>query len=415
MAAHEPGDIQTPRPPLLQRVTASQWVRIDVAFSLLLFAGGLGRLLSPKEASAHASTWVLVALLAGASLPNAVRRYWPVPALVCVTICVTITTMLGSSFAPDPLIAPTLYIVAVRFERRESLVALGAVELALVAALAVAFAVQTNAGDVTFNLFFAAAVWFIGDSRRARRAYLNGLAEQAAQRQRDELERTQRSLTEERLQIARELHDVVAHSLSVIAVQSGVGRHVLDTQPEEARKALAAVETTSRAALNELRQMLGVLRRDNDGRPVLRPAPVIADLPLLLDQVRAAGVLLELTIHGTQIPLPSSFELSVFRIIQEALTNVVKHAGPVHASVAVTYGPEELVIEVVDDGLGSKTANGKGYDLDDSSPHSDTTIQHHGIVGMRERTAMFGGTLVAGPVPGHGYRVLARLPISVTS
>jgi signal transduction histidine kinase len=415
MAVHEPGDLRTPRPPLLQRVTPTQWVAIDVAFSLLLFAGGLGHLLYQKDASVHTSTWVLAVLLAGASLPNAVRRYWPVAVLVCVTICLTITTMLGSSFSPDPLIAPALYIVAVRFDRQKSLVALSAVELALFVALVVAVAVRTNAGDVTFNLFFAAAVWFIGDSRRARRAYLNGLAEQAAQRQRDEVERTQRSLTEERLEIARELHDVVAHSLSVIAVQSGVGRHVLDTQPEEARKALAAVETTSRSALNELRQMLGVLRRDNDGRPILRPAPVIADVPLLVDQVRAAGVPVELTICGTQIPLPSSLELSVFRIIQEALTNVVKHAGPAHASVVLTYGPEELVIEVVDDGWGSKNANGKDEVHDGLSPHPDTTVQHHGIVGMRERTAMFGGTLVVGPVPGHGYSVLARLPISVPS
>jgi signal transduction histidine kinase len=405
MAANDRGE---PRPPLLQRVTLSQWVTIDVAFSVLLFAAGLGDLLH-QGPSVHASRWVLAVLLAGASFPNAVRRFWPLPVLACVTVCVAITTMLGSSFAPDPMLAPALYMVAVRFERRQSLVALGAVGLVLVAALLVALALQNVAGEVSFNLFLAAAVWFVGDSRRARRAYLEGLAEQAAQRQRDEVERTQRSVAEERLQIARELHDVVAHSLSVIAVQSGVGRHVLDTQPEEARKSLAAVELTSRAALNELRQMLGVLRRETGGPPVLHPTPVIADLTSLVEQVRTAGVPVELIIRGTKVPLSSSIELSVFRIVQEALTNVVKHAGPAHVSVAVTYGHEEVVIEVVDDGSGSLPTNGKanGHDVWPAPPEP---AQHHGIVGMRERTAMFGGALVVGPMPGSGYRVLARLP-----
>jgi signal transduction histidine kinase len=410
MAAHDQGD---PRPPLLQRVSLPQWVAIDVAFSVVLFAGGLGHLFAHPGTPVHASTWVLAVLLAGASFPNAVRRYWPLPVLACVTTCVAVTTMLGSSFAPDPLIAPALYILAVRFERRQSLVALAVVELALVAALAVALALRSDAGEVTFNLFLAAAVWFVGDSRRARRAYLQGLAEQAAQRQRDELNRSQRSVAEERLQIARELHDVVAHSLSVIAVQSGVGRHVLDTQPEEARKALAAVESTSRAALNELRQMLGVLRRDTGGPPVLQPAPVIADLTALVEQVRTAGVPVELIIRGPKVPLSSSVELSVFRIVQEALTNVVKHAGPAHVSVAVTYGHHEVVIEVVDDGMGSHDTTGKNNGHDPWSTHADTPSEHHGIVGMRERTAMFGGALVVGPMPGSGYRVLARLPISV--
>jgi signal transduction histidine kinase len=412
MGQFDPG--VAPRPPLLQRVTPSQWVRIDVAFSVLLFAGGVGHLLVRKESTFHTATWVLAVFLAGASFPNAVRRYWPVPVLICVTACLTITTMLGSSFAPDPLIAPALYIIAVRFERRESLIALGAVEAAMVAALAVALATGSNAGDVTFNLLLPLAVWFIGDSRRARRAYVDGMAEQAARRQRDAVERAQRSVAEERLEIARELHDVVAHSLSVIAVQSGVGRHVLDTQPEEARKALAAIQSTSRSALNELRQMLGVLRRDTDGQPVLQPAPEIGDLSTLVEQVRAAGVPIELTIHGTEVPLSSSIELSVFRIVQEALTNVVKHAGAAHASVAVTYGTEELVIEVIDDGSGGNGA-GNGHVADGPMSPDEPAAQHHGIVGMRERTAMFGGTLEAGPLPGVGYRVLARLPIAATT
>jgi signal transduction histidine kinase len=389
-------------------------VAIDAFVSFLLVVGGLGHHPARDPGSLSAPSWVTLVLLAGAALPTTVRRYWPVPALVCVTVCVAIATILGTSFVPDPLLAPVLYMVAVRFERRYSLLALGAVAAALAVAALVAPTVQHPAGDVSFNFLLVAAVWFVGDSRRARRAYVNGLSEQAAQRQRAELERAERSVTEERLDIARELHDVVAHSLSVIAVQSGVGRHVLDTQPEEARKALAAVESTSRAALNELRQMLGVLRRDLHGEPVLHPTPVIADLGSLVEQIRAAGVPVEFSVRGTGVPLSSGIELSVYRIVQEALTNVVKHAGPAHASVSVTYGPEDLVIEVVDDGSGAAAVNGGGGDHADGLPHSGTG-QHHGLIGMRERTAMFGGTLVTGPIPGIGYRVMARIPMPAGS
>ncbi|HEX4245871.1 MAG TPA: sensor histidine kinase, partial [Acidimicrobiales bacterium] len=353
-------------------------------------------------------------------LPTMFRRRFPLAALVIVTACLAAATMSGASFAPDPLIAPPLYMVAVTFQRREAVVALGLVELVLIGAMAVSVSRRPADFYVTFNVFLAGATWFVGDSVRARRAYMAGLAEQEAQRQRQEMRVAERSIAEERLQIARELHDVVAHSLSVIAVQSAVGGHVLDSQPEEARKALAAVETTSRGALEDLRRVLGVLRRDENAHPMLSPAPNVSDLNALAEQVRAAGIPVELRIRGEVHPLPSSVELSIYRIVQEALTNVVKHAAPAQAVVDVHFGPRDVTIEVVDDGGNGSgrrgpdhRSGGRGSAAHSNGSATETGVgsEHHGIVGMRERTAVFGGTLVAMPVMGGGFRVSARLPV----
>jgi signal transduction histidine kinase len=236
------------------------------------------------------------------------------------------------------------------------------------------------------------------------------LSLQAEERQRRELDLAQRSVAEQRLQIARELHDIVAHSLSVIAIQSGVGGHVLDMQPEEARKALAAVESTSRSALEELRRVLEVLRRDDAGEPSLLPSPGLADVDGLLDQCRATGLAVTYQIHGQTPPLSPSLDLSVYRIVQEALTNVTKHAGTAQATVDITFDEEAVVIRVTDRGAlhrnGHVLAPGQG----------EGTKAHHGIIGMRERAAMFGGSVNAGPRPEGGFEVLARLPFgAVTS
>ncbi len=409
----EPPGPPIPRPPLLQRISVQQWLALDVVFALLLFMGGLVHVTGHRHAGSSYPVWLLVLLLAGASLPTMFRRRYPLTALVIVTACVVMTTMSGASFAPDPLIAPPLYMVAVTFQRREAAVVLGLVELALIGAMAVSVSRRPADFYVTFNIFLAAATWFIGDSVRARRAYMAGLVEQEAQRQRQEMQLAERSIAEERLQIARELHDVVAHSLSVIAVQSAVGHHVLDTQPEEARKALAAVEMTSRGALEDLRRVLGVLRRDENVHPMLSPTPNVSDINALVDQVRAAGIPVDLHIDGEVHPLPPSVELSIYRIVQEALTNVVKHAAPAKAAVDVRFGPRDVTIEVVDDGNGwEEPGNGTGGSGNGwaASPAAGAS-EHHGIMGMRERTAVFGGTLVATPVPGGGFRVSARLPV----
>ena len=219
--------------------------------------------------------------------------------------------------------------------------------------------------------------------------------ERAAELERAREELARRAVVEERLRIARELHDVVAHSMSIIAVQSGVGAHVLDSQPEEARKALAAVEATSRQALAEMRRLLGVLRQEAEPSGSLAPSPGLAEVDALAAEVARAGARVEVRIEGTRPELPLGLDLSAYRIVQEALTNVVRHAGPATARVRIRYAPDTVDIEVVDDGHGTGTGRTDG----------------HGIAGMRERAALYGGSLDAGPLPGGGFRVAAHLPV----
>jgi signal transduction histidine kinase len=349
----------------------------------------------------HPAEAVVLALV---GVAIAMRRWVPMSALVLMTVAIALATAVGVTSAAEPLIAFPMYQVASLHDRERSLTALVLAVIILLGSSGIGNPADGRGGVHALAIVAAIAAWFVGDSVRVRRLYVEGLADQAAQRQREVVERAQRSVAEERLQIARELHDVVAHSLSVIAVQSGVGRHVIDAQPEEAKKALAAVEATSRSALAELRRMLGVLRRD-DGLPAaLTPAPGVAALAPLVEQVRAAGFVVSLdagTLAATT--LSATVELSIYRIVQEALTNVVKHAGPATVHVEIRNETDALVLEVND--------NGRGVAATSTDP-IDTQSQetHHGIIGMRERVALFGGSLFAGPRPEGGFRVIARFP-----
>ncbi|HTT86596.1 MAG TPA: sensor histidine kinase [Acidimicrobiales bacterium] len=392
------------RPPLLHRITPEQLQGVDYAIALLLLLAALrhavtvsvGHRFLVNQAAPHGTVF---ALAIGAALPIALRRRYPVQSLVIATVALSVATAVGQSFAPDPLIALPMYQVASVRERRESFLWLAAAGVALLVAAVVGATNNPSEGDATFSVLVAIAAWFVGDSVRARRAYTAGLREQASQRAREELERAQRGVAEERLRIARELHDVVAHSLSVIAVQSGVGRHVIDDQPDQAKELLGSVESTSRSALTELRRMLGMLRQEDPGAD-LAPAPGIGDLGALANQVRAVDIGVTLDIEEPQRRYSSALELTVYRIVQEALTNVVKHAGPTSAHVVLRREGGALVVEVTDSGMG----------LTDGSVDQVTSV-HHGIVGMRERVALFGGSLTAGPRPGGGFQVVARLPV----
>jgi signal transduction histidine kinase len=253
---------------------------------------------------------------------------------------------------------------------------------------------------VVSNGLVIGAAWLLGHFVGVRRAYTARL-ERTAELERTRAEQARRAVAEERLRLARELHDVVAHSISVIAVQSGVGAHVAKTQPEEAAKALAAIEATSRAALIELRRLLGVLRQEGEPQGDLAPVPGLADLDGLLAEVAKAGLGVRLRVEGTPSPLPAGVDLSAYRIVQEALTNVVKHAGPARAQVTIRYRDQEVMVEVTDDGRGvtAPTSNGRAR-------------VGHGLIGMRERIQVFGGDLEAGPHPVGGFRVAARLPFA---
>ncbi|MFL6271609.1 MAG: sensor histidine kinase [Actinomycetes bacterium] len=333
------------------------------------------------------------------TLPLAARRRFPGAVLA---LCVATGLAVATLGVPDLLgiaILVAVYSVAAYGDRWVSLAGLAAAELG-------AAAVQLTQGSFQWptpitNALVIAAAWLLGHFVGVRRAYTARL-EQTAELERARAEQARQAVAEERLRLARELHDVVAHSISVIAVQSGVGAHVAKTQPEEAAKALAAIEVTSRAALTELRRLLGVLRQEDEPQGDLAPVPGLADLDSLLAEVAKAGLAVRLQVEGRPAQLPAGVDLSAYRIVQEALTNVVKHAGPARAQVAIRYRDHEVMVEVTDDGRGAAAPTGDGR-----------ARVGHGLIGMRERVAVFGGDLQTGPRPGGGFRVAARLPLAV--
>ena len=395
------------KPPWLARVTSTQWRRLDVAIAVVLGIVAIVSLIYPSNVN-HSSRfatseagWILYPLYAIAAFPIAVRRRWPLEALALTTAAVVIVTILGQPLPPVPFVALPLYSATTTATRRRSVMALIAVEIAIGASILVSVIDGRGDGNFSSNLLLLVATWFIADSIRTRRVYLRGLAQQTLERQRLALEGEHRAIIQERLEIARELHDVLAHSLSVITIQSSVGRHVMNEQPQEARKALLAVENTSRSALGELRRVLGVLRRGDDGEGDLLPAPSLDDLDTLLDGVRSAGVRVDYVLDGEIPQLSEGLQLSVYRIIQEALTNVVKHAHEAPATVRLSFPPEEVVVEIINDAIANTTP----------AIRDDDHVAHegHGILGMTERALAFDGSLSAQPLPGGGFRVLARL------
>ncbi len=242
--------------------------------------------------------------------------------------------------------------------------------------------------------------WVLGDSMRYRRAYYASLEDRAARLERERDAQAQIAAAAERARIARELHDVVAHNVSVMVVQANGASYALDTEPERAREALTAISRTGRQALTEMRRLLGVLRADQQDTG-LAPMPGVSELGELIDQARAAGLPVSFSVEGTPQPLPSGVGLATYRVVQEALTNTRKHGGTAAAAeVALSYGGDELTLRVTDDGRGAATAaDGAG----------------HGLIGMRERVELYGGALLAGPRPGGGYQVMARLPLRAAS
>jgi signal transduction histidine kinase len=251
-----------------------------------------------------------------------------------------------------------------------------------------------------------AAGWFVGDSVKARRRYLAGLADQAERERVAESERARQQVVEERMRIARELHDVVAHTLAVITVQAGVGRRLMAKRPEAASSALESIETIGRTAQDELRAVLALLREEAVGPAALAPAPKLADLKDLADNVRASGTPVELRRSDAGHPLSPALELSLYRVVQEALTNVVKHAPGARASVDLTVSDGRVRLEVTDDGGPAAAAR----PATTSGPGTG-----HGILGMRERVAAFGGWLVAEPLVSGGFHVLAEIPVDAVA
>jgi signal transduction histidine kinase len=364
--------------------------------TIVLTAGAGVVMLTALAGPAVHQDWarLVIPLLAGVSI--VVLQRWPLAVLGVVTVAAGMVTASGSASLPfGILLGLALYFPALGLPRRRSI----ALALAVAAALAVAVVYSSFAimraqvpAEVVENFVPLAGAWFIADSVAARRRYEAGLAAQA------ERERAA-GVREERVRIAREMHDVIAHTLAVMTVQAGVGRRLAGKRPQEASAALESIETIGRMAQDELHVVLGLLRDGEGGTAPLAPAPRLVDVKTLADTVRASGIPVELRMEGTDRQLPPSLELSVYRVVQEALTNVVKHAPGARAVVELTVSAGKVRLDVRDDGGPGGAAPRAGLGAG------------HGIAGMRERIGAFGGWLAAGPAAGGGFQVTAEVPV----
>ncbi|YCK36921.1 sensor histidine kinase [Actinomadura sp. ATCC 39365] len=355
--------------------------------------------LEPAELTAgsmRAPDGLGAALLVLAAAPIAVRRRWPLAALCAGLIPETALTAMGYGTGASGVSSLVLvYSVA---SNRGLAVALGGLLVSLLT-----YAVGALAGPVTppgasghvVAVLVLLAVWGAGRSLRLRRAYLEELRDRAARLERAHAADTRAARAEERSRIARELHDVVAHHVSVMTVQAAAARRVLAADPDLAREALSAIENTGRLAMSEMRNIVGVLR--TDARAELGPQPGVGDLPGLVEQMREAGLPTRLRVEGEPRPLPAGVDLAAYRLVQEGLTNSLRHAGAgAEAVVTVSHAPSGLDVRVEDDGRGT-------------APAADRP--GHGLVGIRERVALYGGILNIGPRPGGGFEVRARFPL----
>jgi signal transduction histidine kinase len=488
------------QPPLTTRLKARHWARLDYVagalITVVLFATmlhGLRRTMVGPVAAPYVvlpSTSPFALLLAAvAGTAVALRRRRPVFALGVLLagslVVIALRGPTGASLIYFLAAAYVLYLVAATYEKRPDAVRVLAVVfvtlLADVALIVLGLGSGFDPGGAVSVALCMIIAWTAGYTVRQRRRYAVRLQEEAASK----------AVTQERLRIARELHDVVAHSMSVIAVQAGYGQYVIDIQPGDARDALGAIQATSREALDEMRRMLGALRHADEGdaqnagtgsaarirtcsdseadadragssggpsAPLL-PAPGLADLDRLVSRTAGAGVRVEVTRLGNPRDLPASIDLSAYRIVQEALTNVVKHAQTSSCQVVIGYGDDDLTVEVTDNGAGGpvpETANagpvpemanagpvpemanagpvpemagagvgGYGTPGRYGAPGGEYVAGRalsrgtpggghgggHGIIGMRERVSLLGGEFSAGPLPGYGFRVSARIPL----
>ena len=338
---------------------------------------------------------VQVATFALATASVAFRRAAPLLAVVGVSVALGVQV----AFADDApvlggLVAAILvtYALGAHGTTRDAVLGSIALTLGLIVA-AFADADKRGAGDAIGNLLIFGVILGLGMVIRHRRAEADVLGAELH----DERQRSEQVLAEERTRIARELHDVIAHNVSLMVLQAGAARQVLDADPQRVREPLLTIEATGRQAIGEMRRLLGILRADQDD-PAAPPQPGLARLDELVAESHAADMTVGVAVTGRRRPLPAGVDLAAYRIVQEALTNVRKHAGPgAAAAVTVHYGESDIALEVADDGTGAH-----GH----RNGHAG-----HGLVGMRERAALYGGTFEAQARPEGGFRVAARLPV----
>jgi signal transduction histidine kinase len=346
------------------------------------------------------------------------RRRWPVP--VFLVTALTSLVYYGLDFRDGPGwlgLFVALYTLTAYGDGRRSLVTAGAGITTLTVGWLVASAdIEPRAaiGWVFFRIGASVMSAALGESARTRRFIAAEAQDRADRAERSREEEARARVDAERLRIAREVHDTVAHAIAVINIQSGVTAHVLDRRPEQAREALVAIEQTSSQALREMRAILGVLRDASDGRA---PHPGLDQLDGLVAQARDAGLDVKLDATSAPAPLSSAVGSAAYRIVQESITNVIRHVGPTRVTLALDYGADALHIRVTDDGRLQETSDGRaGLHVPARQPDGTRSPAEpgRGILGMRERCQLLGGDLTAEAVPGGGFQVTARLPLLST-
>ncbi len=387
---------------LPRRVARQTGAAADAAIALGLFAAAVVALATSEPGTefgtreADAFAYVLGAVL---TLPLAVRRRWPLGVLaVALAGHMAFNIRDYSGINVDffgPIVA--LYTVAAHCPRR---ISIPATVLSLLGVLLVDLPFDESLGSFVATVLIFIGIWLFGDTARTRRVYGEQLAAQAEALREARMELAEQAVSQERLRIARELHDVVAHHMSAIVVQSALAQDRLEADPPAARRAIGQVESIGRSALREMRQILGVLRQAGDERGALDPSPSLTDLDRLCAQARDGGLTVDIATEGDLRGLSPAVELAAYRIVQEALTNAMKYAPGSRVSVALVRASGELRVEVRDGGR-----------TDGRPPQRGAAGGGQGLVGMRERVALLDGNFEAARVPGGGFRVAATLPL----
>jgi signal transduction histidine kinase len=342
--------------------------------------------------------WLAAVLAVAIPASIAFRRRWPLAAAAWVLLLIDLIFVAGANNYSIPFFiawACGLYALAVWTETRDFVI--GLTVLAAGNLIASAGSVTTVDDAVFFTVVPGIATVITRRAVRDRQLLADALAARAELLEREHEMREKAALAEERARIARELHDLVAHNVSVMVVQAGAERHALPEDQAATRETLTSIEQAGRQALTEARRLLGMLRRNGEAEG-LEPQPSVDQLGFLVKQVERAGLPVRFRVEGEKVPLPAGVDLCAYRIVQEALTNTLKHAGPARADVSLRYAPSGLDIDVRDDGRGPAAPDGNG--------------SGHGLIGMRERVALYGGELETGPRDGGGFGVHAHLPLA---
>ncbi|MER5896211.1 sensor histidine kinase [Streptomyces sp. NPDC001876] len=385
------------------RIPGGRWLQrrawaVDVGVALLVQAAVTMPFVVPRSADLPEATWPSYGLTTLTVLPLVARRRAPVSVLLLVLAAGALYKLsVDGPGQPLPYTGLVAFYTVAELSSPRQRAAVAALVLA-----AVFPSVAKNTGEareLLFSLFVFAAAYAFGRFTHTRKAYIRAMEDRARQREETHRIEAEQATARERARIAREMHDILSHAVSLMIVQAEAGPVAVRTAPERAEAAFDAISETGRDAMMQLRRMLGVLREEGPGQPPppRSPQPVLAELPGLLERVRSGGPAVTCTTTGRPRPLPADTEATVYRIVQEALTNVVKHAGAHHARVELGYATTGLTITVTDDGRGPGTTTGLG------------------LAGIRERAAAHGGTALAGAGPGgEGFQVLVTLPL-VTS